>query len=286
MIALCRAKCWIIQLRDEDPHMPTTQRGVRGHIIVYPQRPSDIAQTLPPSLEDVITPICVIFVGSHPPSAEWLKTKATPLIVRKERVMNALAWLKIHNHLYRDVIIDSTVLRDHDDSVLLPFHIQHIVPSAGIDSTTSDYVPGSALPPPDVPGLADIMRPPTSETAFQSVVVADVDGNAPSHVLRSEAMKHLRKPGGNYVEIPHDRKAVNEFKNPNLFPMMYPTLFPYGLGGLEDPRRRSPIAFRRHIKHLFNLEDRRFQEHYSFFLVPSHLPQFTSYRRGWLLATL
>ncbi|KAJ6521634.1 hypothetical protein DFH09DRAFT_1097619 [Mycena vulgaris] len=45
LIALCRAKCWIIQLRDQDPHMSTTQRGVRGHIIVYPQRPSDIAQS-------------------------------------------------------------------------------------------------------------------------------------------------------------------------------------------------------------------------------------------------
>ncbi|KAJ6537511.1 hypothetical protein DFH09DRAFT_1090868 [Mycena vulgaris] len=45
MIALCRAKCWIIQLRDQDPHMSTTQHGVRGHIIGYPQRPSDIAQS-------------------------------------------------------------------------------------------------------------------------------------------------------------------------------------------------------------------------------------------------
>ncbi|KAJ7433599.1 hypothetical protein B0H11DRAFT_1939370 [Mycena galericulata] len=60
MIALCRVKCWIIQLRDDDPHMATTQRGVRGHIIVYPQRPSSIATSLPLSLEDVITPICVI----------------------------------------------------------------------------------------------------------------------------------------------------------------------------------------------------------------------------------
>ncbi|KAJ6530741.1 hypothetical protein B0H19DRAFT_967449, partial [Mycena capillaripes] len=109
MIALCRAKCWIIQLRDEDPHMPTTQRGVRGHIIVYPQNPSAVATSLPPSIDDVTTPICVVFVGSQPPTAEWLQKKATPLIVRKERVMNALAWLKVHNHLYKDVQINTTV---------------------------------------------------------------------------------------------------------------------------------------------------------------------------------
>jgi hypothetical protein len=72
MISLCRAKCWIIQLREDDAEtsIPISQRGVRGHIIVYPQKPSSIALTLPPSLEDIITPVCVIFVGSHPPTPE------------------------------------------------------------------------------------------------------------------------------------------------------------------------------------------------------------------------
>ncbi|KAJ6570555.1 hypothetical protein DFH09DRAFT_1246896 [Mycena vulgaris] len=248
MIALCLAKCWIIQLRDVESDIPTTQRGIRGHIIVYPQQPSTIAKTLPPSISDVITPICVIFVGANPPSPEWLKTKATPLIVRKERVMNALAWLKVHNHLYRDVLVDSDALRDHDDSVLLPFHIQHIVPSTGIDVTTSNYIPTSS-PPQASATSADLdnilLPPPPSETLFQSVVVQDL-----------EALKHLKKAGSNYVEIPHDSKAVNEFNNPALFTMIYPTLFPYGLGGPEDPRRRSPLSFKRDIKHFFNLADR------------------------------
>ncbi|KAJ7094151.1 hypothetical protein C8R44DRAFT_645623 [Mycena epipterygia] len=252
MIALCRSKCWIIQLRDDNYEsefgIPTTQRGVRGHIIVYPQRPSAIAQTLPPSVEDITTPICVIFVGAKPPTPEWLKTKASPLTVRKERVLNALSWLKINNHFYRDVFIDKSVLANYEDELMLPFHIQHIVPSARIDATTSDYVPTSA----------------PSVVPFQTVVVTDVDGNAPSHVLRSAAMKHMQKPGSNYVEIPHDPAPANEFNNPTLFPMIYPTLFPYGIGGFEDKDRRSPLGFKAHIKHLFNLADRRFQEHYSF----------------------
>jgi hypothetical protein len=37
MVARCRAKCWIIQLKEEDDYStPITQRGVRGHEIVYP----------------------------------------------------------------------------------------------------------------------------------------------------------------------------------------------------------------------------------------------------------
>ncbi|KAJ7018893.1 hypothetical protein C8F04DRAFT_877553, partial [Mycena alexandri] len=249
MIALCRAKCWIIQLREDasDASIPFAQRGVRGHIIVYPQRPSAIAQSLPPSLTDVTTPICVVFVGSRPPTAEWLKEKAKPLIVRKERVLNALNWLKTHNHLYRDVLINSTELDALPQEAVLPFHIQHVIPNTGIDVTTSDYVPGSAEP--DVPQLSEILQPPPSHVPFQSVVVTDVDGNAPSSELKSAALRHLRKPGSNYLELPHDPNPANEFTNPHLFPMMYPTLFPYGLGGLEDKNRRTRLGFKRHIKH-------------------------------------
>ncbi|KAJ6555577.1 hypothetical protein DFH09DRAFT_814724, partial [Mycena vulgaris] len=82
MIALRRAKCWIIQLREQDSEtgIPITQRGVRSHIIVYPQRPSAIATSLPPSMENIVTPICVIFVGSQPPTQEWLQKKASPMM--------------------------------------------------------------------------------------------------------------------------------------------------------------------------------------------------------------
>ncbi|KAJ7469830.1 hypothetical protein B0H11DRAFT_1636985, partial [Mycena galericulata] len=256
MIALCRAKCWIIQLRDDesDSSIPTSQRGIRGHIIVYPQKPSAVATTLPPSLDDITTPMCVIFVGSKPPTPEWLQKKASPLIVRKEKVMNELAWLKIHNHLYRDIPINTAALDALDDVAIPPFHIQHIIPSAGIDASTSDYIPGSSQPHPSDPTLAsnipDIRQPAPSVVPFQTVVVADVDGNAPSHVLRSAAMSHMRKSGSNYVEIPHDSLPANEFNNPDLFPMIYPTLFPYGLGGFENRKRRTPLGFKTHVKHL------------------------------------
>ncbi|KAJ7720686.1 hypothetical protein B0H16DRAFT_1230563, partial [Mycena metata] len=256
MIALCRAKCWIVQLREDSSETAGSfsQRGVKGHIIVYPQRPSSIAQSLPPSLDDIITPICVIFVGSSPPSEEWLRTKATPLIVRKEKVLKALEWLKIHNHLYADIPItiypiNRAVLDSLPEESILPFRIQHILPSAGIDATTSDYVPGSSALPANVPNVSDILAPPPSDVPFQSVVVTDVDGNAPSADLRAAALCHMKKPDGNYVELPHDKQPANEFNNPHLFPMMYPTLFPYGLGGMEDNVRPTKLAFKRHIKH-------------------------------------
>ena len=41
---------------------------------------------LPPSIEEVVSPICVIFVGSSPPSTEWLCDKAKPLAVHADKV--------------------------------------------------------------------------------------------------------------------------------------------------------------------------------------------------------
>jgi hypothetical protein len=238
MIARWRAKCWIIQLKEEDDYStPITQRGVRGHVIVYPQRPSEIAKVLPPSIDDVMTPICVIFVGSNPPTSEWLKKKAKPLTVRKEKVLNALAWLKTHNPLYKDIEINASVFDGQPDETIFPFHVQHVVPSGGIVASTSSYVPESDIAnsvsttPNSLPVLSDILNPPASAPIpFDSVVVTNVEGHTSPNELRKAAIDHLKMPGKNYIGIPHDTNPVNEFKNPALFPMIYPTLYPYGLG--------------------------------------------------------
>ncbi|KAJ6548847.1 hypothetical protein B0H19DRAFT_1211594 [Mycena capillaripes] len=248
MIARCRAKCWIIQLKEEgDYSTPITQRGVRGHVIVYPQRPSDIAKVLPPSIDEIVTPICVIFVGSNPPTQEWLQKKAKPLTVRKEKVMAALSWLKTHNPLYKNVEINHHVFNGQPDEAILPFHVQHILPSTGIASATSSYIPTpQADEAPKCSDADDLSIEPTA-------------GHASSNELRQAAIKHMNMPGNNYLGIPHEKHPVNEFDNPALFPMIYPTLYPYGIGGCEDKRRQTPLTMKTHIKHLFNLSDRRFQ---------------------------
>ncbi|KAF8416364.1 hypothetical protein L210DRAFT_3429491 [Boletus edulis BED1] len=127
MIARCRAKLWIIHLQETDSavgRVPNAQRGMRGHIIVYPQEPERAINILPPSIEDIVTPICVIFVGSSMPTKEWLRKHARPLVVRKERVFAALRWLHTHNPYYKDISINETVLDGLDTEDVLPFHVE------------------------------------------------------------------------------------------------------------------------------------------------------------------
>jgi len=113
MIAKCRAKAWIVQLKEDNQtlSLPNAQRAIKGHIIIHPQQPDKIATMLPPSVNDIVTPICVVFVGSSPPSDQWLKEKAKPLAVRREKVYDALVWLKANNPLYHDIIISSENLK-------------------------------------------------------------------------------------------------------------------------------------------------------------------------------
>ena len=280
MIARCRAKCWIVQLKEESPTivMPETQRGVRGHIIIYPQRPSEIAKVLPPSINDLLTPICVLFVGANPPTLEWLREKAKPLCVRREKVRNALKWLKENNPLYVDIEINNDLLNSLDENHILPYHIEHIVPSDTVETLVSRYDENANF---DTEFVAPELSVNNNEIPFQNVVITDIDGHAPPHELRAAALRHIKK-GGGYIQIPHDPTPVNEFCNPSLFPMIYPTLFPYGVGGFEDKTHcQIPISMKRHVKHLCGLADRRFQEHYSFMFTAFNILQ----RRAVLLHT-
>jgi hypothetical protein len=98
--------------------------------------------------------------------------------------------------------------------------------------------------------------------------------------LKAAALQHAKR-GGSFVQIPHDANPINEFFNPVMFPMLYPTLFPYGIGGFEDRSRPVPIGFENHVKHMLALNDSRFQEHYSFMFVAFNIIQ----RRKLLLHT-
>ncbi|KAG1727351.1 uncharacterized protein EDB91DRAFT_1061156 [Suillus paluster] len=264
MIARCRAKCWIVQLKEENQNLQlsTNQRGIKGHIIIYPQRPESIAAILPLTVDEIITPICVIFVGLSPPSRAWLQEKARPLIVQREKVCAALVWLKKHNRLYKDITISHDILDSMEEEMLMPFHVDHILPN------DARY---------KVVQLEDsfdsVSHSVESQSNFESVVVTDINGHVSANELRAAAVHHIKNNGGAYVQIPHDPEPVNEFFQPELFPMIYPTLFPYGLGGFEDHLHSECLSIKRHVKHLFNLADRRFQEHYSFLFMAFNILQ-------------
>lgn len=73
--------------------------------------------------------------------------------------------------------------------------------------------------------------------------------------------------------IPRGNKPANEYSNPNLLLGIFPTLFPYGCGALEDKFRPVQINFREHTRYLLSYGDRRFEEHHSFLFVVFNILQ-------------
>ena len=84
MIARAREKSWIIKLQEQDTDTTssTSQQGLKGHTIIYPQQLDKLATLLPPSVGETLTFICVIFVGSSKLTKEWLRGKVKPLVIR------------------------------------------------------------------------------------------------------------------------------------------------------------------------------------------------------------
>ena len=55
-----------------------------------------------------------------------------------------------------------------------------------------------------------------------------------------------------------------EYDNPDLLMGAFPTLFPYGVGGLEDENNADRMPFAEHVKMLLQSSDHKFRHHGSF----------------------
>ncbi|KAF8237059.1 hypothetical protein L208DRAFT_1249512 [Tricholoma matsutake] len=228
MITLCHAKCWIVQLSEQDSGLtlPQIQWGFHGNIIIYPQQPQRVATILPPSVEEITNPICIIFVGSSSPSYKWLHKKAKPLAVHGHK----------HLTLSMQKLITYDVLNSLLANDLLPFHVEHVPSNVDGYPLTSWYDIGSSTS-----NLHQKQVPPDTEVAFQKLIISDVDGHASSNELRTAALRHVQKKK---VVISNDVNPENEFINLQLFPKIYLTLFPFGIGGLEDCSHREPVSLK------------------------------------------
>lgn len=110
-------------------------------------------------------------------------------------------------------------------------------------------------------------------SAFQMVVISDLDQNSTIKDQKIAALRHLHVKGGSYISLPHGAQAANEFYNPVLLPALFPTLYPFGVGGYENPRQQVKLSLQHQVKHNLNMRDCRFQEHPSFIFTMFNMIQ-------------
>ncbi|KAJ3977782.1 hypothetical protein EV361DRAFT_757612, partial [Lentinula raphanica] len=75
--------------------------------------------------------------------------------------------------------------------------------------------------------------------------------------LLGYAAQHLDNEG-KFLRISHGLSPESLWNNPQLYPKMFPWLFPYGLGGLGS-LKSGTLSEASHLKFLMLYHDKRFQ---------------------------
>ncbi|KAF7305862.1 ATP-dependent DNA helicase [Mycena chlorophos] len=297
----------------------TINSGMRGNVSTYRLNTKDIADMvtgnlMPRPIGILAAVVSVTFVGA----------KNLPLLllpemfdVRRQRVLDALTWLKANNDVYRHIEIsrerlealpeagvpDSIRLNAHyaeDASILDREHSGYVPVDLGDDSTSEDERIDEAeeradqsapeVLPPQANATENLNGPEWEE--FDPVVIPlqahgtiDVSGET---ITDSELFAHaaqnllvsstpsgqrefLVRRGNSFVsEYPRTRNGdpngerfAGEPGDANHMLGAFPTLFPYGRGGIEVDRDIT-VSYRDHVRWALEYGDGRFRRDFHF----------------------
>ncbi|CAF5006357.1 unnamed protein product, partial [Rotaria sp. Silwood1] len=207
-----------------------------------------MATTLPLDLDDLCDSLKIIFVGCRPPQRNQLKNVLT---VRKKKVFEALQWLRQNNPLYRNVTINQSIINKLPDDDVPECLWATMEISTNVEAAENEracYVPDPLINASEFNNKTVI--PITSRCQWYKVSSDKVA----EHLLERIKAQAPEKTYGKDTEqnftqyiiyiIPCGNKPANEYSNPNLLLGIFPTLFPYGFGGLQDASRPIRINFR------------------------------------------
>ncbi|KAF7333268.1 ATP-dependent DNA helicase [Mycena sanguinolenta] len=254
---------------------PTGQLAARGNVCILPQDTASLITAMPVPLFRLRDEICVILVGSPDVEVTHDMLKKTPLLVRREKIRKALFWLIDHNPLYAD-LDKNTIIENLEEypEYDCPLAVTDFLRTNSANNQGSSYTSYS-----DQANTELFENSATFELTSTSLV--DVDSMDSTYQQRKlEALRKLKKQEAGFVKFPSGNTPLSTSKNPRVFGLLWPTLFPYGVGMIDNNNIRiSPdIPFHQvdtlpHVQHLLSIADRRFQIHKSFIFVISNIIQ-------------
>ena len=102
--------------------------------------------------------------------------------------------------------------------------------------------------------------------------------------LTAVALKHLTD-GGKILAIGHSSQPESIYNNSQLYPKMFPQLFPYGLGGIGNKRGIKTLSDFKWKKHLLLYHNKRFQTDSYFPLIAFNHEQIKQATEGGFVLT-
>ncbi|THV08121.1 hypothetical protein K435DRAFT_555761, partial [Dendrothele bispora CBS 962.96] len=110
-------KCVKTKSKNDKPKAPP-QQGTASNVCFHPHEIRNVATKLPRPFDTLYDEIAVIFVtNNNSISAEAFE--GMPFLVRRQKILQALIWLKANNRYYHDIIIDMEALSGYPDSEVI-----------------------------------------------------------------------------------------------------------------------------------------------------------------------
>jgi len=197
--------------------------------------------------------LAILFTGPSKPTPEDFTR--TPFLVRRNAVINALEWLKLNHADYADIEIS----KEHMDQY------EETMPPVSIE-----YRPAETNKVPEGTSVFDCEEEDGTAEGDCAFVVHRLTGETLQtmvpNALKALTLRHLNS-NGKMLAVGHSDTLQSMWNNTQLYPQMFPWLFPYGLGGIGA----SSLSDKEHKRHLLMYHDKCFQTDINFpFVAFSH----------------
>ncbi|KAL6307531.1 hypothetical protein BKA93DRAFT_727480 [Sparassis latifolia] len=246
------------------------QRKLSANAVVFSQPVERLHNVLPPPREDLDKCLAVLFTGPCRPTPT--DYKCMPLLVHHTVVLNALHWLHLYHCNYTDIQISESNLVSYSKEEP-PVYVVHC-PGSGSTPAESVASNDNNLER----GIED------GDCPFAVHAMTGTDLVSMSYEERIATALSYFEGGGEVLAYGHERDPASIYHNPQLYPGMFPWLFPYGLGRFENFLIQTRLERARHIHHLLMYTDRRFQiDEFFPFIVFNQEQIRGSTHRGYLL---
>ena len=238
-----------------------------SHVIAFESPVARFYKQLPLQVKYLDDVLAILFTGPCKPTEK--EFRQTPLMIRRKQVTHTLEWLKLNHSYCADIDILCAELAQYPkDCPPVSIQYQYSLfnkPEEGTSVFDSEPADGVAQ----------------GDCLFVVHGLTGEQMNTKSvNELKGIALKHWNNQGG-ALAFSHDREMQSIYNNLNLYPQIFPWLFPHGLGGIGTCK----LSEKAHVCHLLMYHDKCFQQDMAFpFVTFSHQQVKSSTTGGYLLA--
>ncbi|KZT03005.1 uncharacterized protein LAESUDRAFT_622771, partial [Laetiporus sulphureus 93-53] len=213
-----------------------------ANAIAFSQPVEKMYNVLPPPRRDLDEVLAILFTGPCRPSEEDFKR--TPLLVRHHAVIAALRWLMLNHCDYADVSISEENLSQYPENE---------PPVTVLRRFSDGSTPSEAM---SVHEVDEERGTNDGPCPFVMHGLSAADVATMSYKSRIITALQYFHGGGAVLGYGHGSKPESIYHNSKLLPGMFPWLFPYGLGGVENPLIKTRLDRAIHIRSLLYYADR------------------------------